>query len=231
MEIDISSFSMRSSREAIGRGLTHIEEQVTAVEMAMTENLPLVFDLSKVLIESVCKTILSDRCIEHGNDENLPTLYKKVRNNLTFLPSAASDKKAVRKHLEKSLEKTLNGLSTTIQGICELRNQCNFAAHGSDRQRPVLEKMQAMMVAQAADAIVGFLYRAHTPDPASLPVAYDDNPKFNDEIDNAHGGSLYIFDSEFKPSDILFQMEPKSYRIYLVEFGKDKEDDSSASSE
>ncbi|MDT9120715.1 abortive infection family protein, partial [Escherichia coli] len=52
--------------------------------------------------------------------------------HLAFLPPSASGEAATR----DSLKRTLGGLSTAIQGICELRNQCGFASHGSDKARP-----------------------------------------------------------------------------------------------
>jgi hypothetical protein len=36
-------------------------------------------------------------------------------------------------------------------------------------------------------------------------------------VDDTHG-LIRIFEAEFKPSEILFQMEPETYRVYLSEF-------------
>jgi hypothetical protein len=127
--------------------------------------------------------------------------------------------------VRKSLAQTLNGLSTAIQGICELRNQCGFASHGSDQPRPAMEAVQALMAAEAADTIVGFLHRVHrqhrTP-PPSPRALYDDNEAFNDSVDEAHG-PIRIFEIELRPSEVLFQMEPESYRIYAAEFDEEAE--------
>lgn len=29
---------------------------------------------------------------------------------------------------------------------------------------------------------------------------------------------IRIFDAEFRPSEVLFQLEPQTYRVYLAEF-------------
>ena len=125
----------------------------------------------------------------------------------------------------KSLVQTFSGFHTAIQGICELRNQCGFASHGSGAPRPVMEGVQALLAAAAADAIVGFLHRVHrqdrTPTP-SLRAMYDENQAFNAYVDDAHG-TVRIFEAEFQPSDILFQMEPETYRVYLAEFDAEAE--------
>ncbi|MBL0349514.1 MAG: hypothetical protein IPP68_03940 [Elusimicrobia bacterium] len=82
------------------------------------------------------------------------------------------------------------------------------------------------MAAGAADTIVGFLYRVHRQDRAAPPLAlalFENNPEFNESIDEAHE-MIRIYDVEFQPSEVLFQMEPESYRVYLAEFNLDRED-------
>ena len=214
-------FAMHGARDAIAGGLGHIEEQVKGIERAVTENPGLAFDLAKTLVESVCRTVLSERSIPFSPDDDLPRLFKTATNVLPFLPVEASGEGEIR----KSLAQTLNGLHTAIQGICELRNQCGFASHGSGNPRPVMESVQALLAAEAADAIVGFLHRIHRQDrtpPSSLQAIYDENPVFNAYVDDAHG-AIRIFEAEFRPSDILFQMEPETYRVYLTEFDAEAE--------
>jgi hypothetical protein len=210
---------MHGAREALSAGLMHIDEQVRSIEQAVLENPALAFDLARTLIETVCRTILTDRKIAHAEDDDLPKLFKAVSTRLPFLPPNASDAAAAR----DSLKRTLGGLSTALQGICELRNQCGFASHGSGKPRPAMESVQALMAAEAADTIVGFLHRVHRQErtlPPSPRALYDDNAPFNDSVDEAHG-VIRIFDVEFRPSEVLFQMEPESYRIYLAEFAEE----------
>ena len=170
-------FVMHGARDAIAGGLEHIEEQVRGIEQAVVENPGLAFDLAKSLVESVCRTVLDDRAIAFRDADDLPKLFKLASNYLSFLPTEASDSAEIR----KSLKQTLGGLHTAIQGICELRNQCGFASHGSAKPRP------------------------------------EDNPAFNESVDETHG-MIRIFEGEFRPSEVLFQMEPQSYRVYLTEF-------------
>lgn len=221
-----SPFVMHGARDAFAAGLAHAEEQVRSIEQAVVDNPALAFDLARTLVETVCRTILSERNIEYSLDDDLPKLFKTASNHLPFLPSTAATEVEVR----KSLAQTLSGLSTAIQGICELRKQCGFASHGSDRLRPAMESVQALMAAEAADTIVGFLYRVHRQDrtlPPSPRALFDDNPAFNDSLDEDYG-AIRIFDTEFRASEILFQIEPESYRIYLAEFEPER---SSAESE
>lgn len=218
----LSPFVMHGARDAVACGLVHIEQQVHALELAVAENPGLAFDLAKTLVESVCRTVLGERSISFDAADDLPKLFKTASNHLPFLPASASDAAETR----KSLAQTLKGLSTTIQGICELRNRCGFASHGAVGPRPPMESVQALLAAEAADAIVGFLHRVHRQDraPALSPRAlYDDNSDFNDSVDEAHG-MIRIYDVEFRPSEVMFQMEPESYRVYLAEFAGEAED-------
>ena len=202
---------MRSAREAIRGGLEHIEEQILAIEQAMQEEPGFVFDFAKSLVESACKSILTERRIYYSRRDDLPKLLKKLTQQMPIMPSTESHATDVR----RGLEKAINGLHLTIRGICELRNETGFS-HGSVTQRPRLDLAQARIVAEAADSIVGFLYRVHTQD-RTLPIKYNDNPDFNGWIDGTHD-DFSVIDTIFKPSEVLFQMEPESYRVYLVDF-------------
>jgi abortive infection Abi-like protein len=209
-------FVMHGARAAISRGLFHIETQVAAIELAVHENPSLAFDLAKTLIESACRTILTERTIAFEPSDDLPKLFKTATNSLPFLPVSESDKADVR----KSLAQTLGGLHTAVQGVCELRNKCGFASHGSGSERPALETIQAMLAAETADAIVGFLHRVHRQDrPQALhsPSQYEDSSEFNEYIDELHD-RVQIFEEDFAPSRVLFELAPEPYRLYLGEF-------------
>lgn len=215
-------FAMHGARDAIASGLVHIEQQVRSIEQAVVETPGLAFDLAKTLVESVCRTVLNERAIAYSHDDDLPKLFRTATNSLPFLPTGASAGGEIR----RSLAQTLSGLHTAVQGICELRNQCGFASHGSGNPRPAMESVQALLAAAAADAIVGFLHRVHRQDrtpPPSPRAMYDEHPAFNAHVDDAHD-AIRIFEAEFRPSEILFQMEPETYRVYLAEFDAVAED-------
>jgi len=148
---------MPGSRQAIAAGLSHVGRQVKALEHAVFDNPGLAFDLSRTLVESVCRTILTERAVMFDDQSTLPGLFKLTTQHLPMLPTEESDEVEVR----RSLNQTVSGLHTALQGVCELRNACGFASHGSADKRPELEAVQAILAAQTADAIVGFLYGLH----------------------------------------------------------------------
>ena len=215
-ELLVPPFTMRGARISISMGLHHIEEQVDAIERAVAENSGLVFDLARTLVESTCRTILTERGVSWNDGENLPSLFQKVRNNLPILPPQESQATDVR----DSITRIIGGLSSTIHAISELRTLLSFASHGGDRQRPSMENTHAILAAQSADTIVGFLYQIHAPEQTSSEDAGlqpDRDNDFDSFVDSQHG-AMPIFELEFTASDILFQMEPESYRILLAEF-------------
>jgi hypothetical protein len=199
--------------------LPHIEEQIKAIERAVVENPGLTFDLAKTVVESACKTILSERKIPFASDDDLPRLFKTVTASLPLLPVAASNEAEAR----RSLAQTLSGLHTALQGVCELRNAYGFASHGSEGPRPVMESVQALLAAQAADAIVGFLHRVHREERAALPgirLQYDDSAAFNEYVDEANE-VVRIFDLEYRPSEVLFNVDQEAYRDILADFASE----------
>ena len=223
----VPQFVMYGSRAAMAAGLFHIEQQVKGIEQAVNENPGEAFDLARTLIESACRTILKERSVTYAPEDDLPKLIKSARDQLSLLPATASGESKAR----KSLAQTLGGLSMAVQGICELRNAFGFASHGADSARPQMESLQALFVAETADTIIGFLYRAHrqdrTPQHSQRP-GYAANTEFNESVDALYE-RVVIFDEEFEPSKVLFEMAPEAYRIHLAEFEPESDIDEQGS--
>lgn len=217
-------FIMHGARAAVAGGMTHIEEQVKALELAVVQNTGLAFDLAKTLIESACKTIITERGGTYDPDDELPRLFKQVAQTVPFLPPSMSSDVAAR----KSLLQTLSGLSTAVQGVCELRNAYGFASHGADALRPAMEGVQAILAAQATDAIIGFLHRVHRQDlsrPRSVPMEYEDNPELNEWIDQQNPPIQILALPPYKPSEVLFFVDQEAYRDLLANYKSEVEDD------
>ena len=78
----------------------------------------------------------------------------------------------------------------------------------------------AVMAAQAADTIVGFLYDVHVQDlatAAKTDSASAPNSNFDKYLDDEYE-VVNILGVEFLPSEILFQVEPETYSVFLEEF-------------
>jgi len=124
-------FVMHGARDAISAGLTYVEQQVQSIEQAVVENPGLAIDLAKTLVESALRSVLAERNVAFSEQDDPPKLFRMASQSLPFLPVQASGESGTR----KSLARTLNGLHTAIQGICELRNQCRSVSRAAPAPR------------------------------------------------------------------------------------------------
>jgi len=219
MTNNILLFEMRGCRSVllIAGTAIHMQQQIETIENALGNNPSLVFDLSKALVETVCKTILNDRKIAYTNDDDVQQLFRKTIENLQLLPPDQSGARNTR----QGLEKTARGLLQAVQGMAELRNEQGMASHGKDAYARPVEAVQALLVAQSADAIVHFLYNVHLNyrrDLTTTRLTFPQNPDFNDYVDEIHGGAINIFDGEYRPSEVLFEMDQEAYRVNLTDY-------------
>jgi Abortive infection C-terminus len=228
----VTRFQMVGARAAIlsGPAAESLEQLVRAIENAIEGVPDFAFGLSKALIESVCKTILAD--IGHPADLNwdAPRLLRETTNRLTFLPDGHPDAAKAR----ESVQKTIRGLLQTIQGLCELRNDHDMASHGRDAFAPRLALRHAVLAAQAADAIVSFVYRLHRDGLSRTPgerIYYEDHSDFNRAFDQDHD-LVRIADVELLPSRVLFHTDREAYKDALNEYilERDSSEDVTASS-
>ena len=223
-----AAFVMHGARDTLRFGALHLERQITALEAATQSNPGLAFDLAKTLLEGACKTVLSEHAFDYDGGWDLPKLLKETLGQLQLVPPNTS----VDQSVSDSLRKTAGGLQTAIQGICELRNTHGFASHGKDPTFQELESVQALLVAQAADAIFSFMFRVHhgyRRQESAERVKYDDHPEFNEYVDDAHE-PVTVFSEEFLPSKVLYELAPEPYRVYLTEFQQQPEDDEDSDS-
>jgi hypothetical protein len=218
-----TGFIMAGAREVMATDAVYFEQQIIAIEQAVGENPGLSFDLAKTLVESACKTILKDRGQPCDSAWDLPRLLKETLGKLQIVPEGLESAEEVA----ASLRKTIGGLLTAIQGICELRNTQGFASHGKDAYTLQLDIVQAQLAARAADAIVNFLFRAHRHYPIDGPtrrLVYRELADFNEWIDEQNE-VVRIFTLEYKPSEVLFGIDQEAYRDLLTEYGAEDENE------
>jgi hypothetical protein len=205
-----------------------IEQQIHAIENALESVPDFAFDLSKTLVESVCKTVLADIGQPADPTWEAPKLLRETTNRLALLPRNHPDPAKAR----DSVEKTIRGLLQTIQGLCELRNGYGMASHGRDSFSARLDLRQATLAAQAADTIVSFLYRIHRDALMQTPGAriyYEDHADFNEAFDRDNE-TIRLGNLDLLPSRVLFHADREAYRAALNDFivergGGDKGDD------
>ena len=223
VESSTSRFQMVGARSAILEGpITEpIEQHIEAIENALESIPDFAFDLSKTLVESVCKTVLADIGQPADPKWDAPKLLRETTNRLNLLPRNHPNPAKAR----DSVEKTIRGMLQTIQGLCELRNSYGMASHGRDFFSTRLDLRQAMLAAQAADTIVSFLYRIHRDVLRQSPgtrVYYEDHADFNEAFDSDNE-LIRLGELELLPSQVLFHVDVEAYRTALSEFIAERE--------
>ncbi len=216
-------FVMHGARAAMADGLLHIEEQVRALEQAVGENTGLAFDLAKTLVESACKSIITERGSTVDDGDDMSKVFKVASQCVPLLPASLASEAGAR----KSLAQTFSGLHTALQGVCELRNAFGFASHGSDGPRPVMESVQALLAAQAADTIIGFLYRVHRADlarPSRPRLEFGDHRAFNEWVDGENEPVRIFSLPGYRPSEVLFNVDQEAYRDLLANYKAEQGD-------
>jgi hypothetical protein len=192
------------------------ETLLESTEQAVAEESPSTFEYSKSLIDTTCKTILTDKGIEINRKWDTPQLFKAATDQLNFIPLEHPSPRVFR----SGMSSVLQGLTGAIQGFCELRNNDGIIAHGQDGYHQVsFFVYQIQFVARAADAIVHFLFSAHRKNPSgsrASRIYYEDNPDFNEFIDEFSEGAI-IFDQIFTASKILYDSD-KDHAAYREAF-------------
>jgi hypothetical protein len=214
----VARFQMVGARAAVLDGpiAEAIEQQIHAIENALSSVPDFAFDLSKTLVESVCKTVLADVGQPADPNWDAPKLLKETTSRLALLPRDHPDPAKAR----DSVQKTVRGLLQTLQGLCELRNGYGMASHGRDGFSARLELRQATLAAQAADTIVSFLYRIHRDALMQTPgarVYYEDHPTFNEAFDRDNE-TIRLGDLELLPSRVLFHADREAYKAALNDY-------------
>lgn len=197
-----------------------IEQHINLIEQSLASVPDFAFDLSKTLVESVCKTVLADIGQPADSNWDAPRLLKETTAHLALLPRNHPHPVKAR----DSIKRTIGGLLQTIQGLCELRNKYGMASHGRDRLAARLDLRQATLAAQAADTIVSFLYRIHRDARMQTPgarVYYEDHAEFNDAFDRDNE-LIQLAGVELLPSRALFYGDREAYKAALNEYLADQ---------
>jgi hypothetical protein len=211
-----AEFQMHACRATILPVAVVFEPQVQAIEDSVQRVPDFAFDLSKALVESVCRTVLADLGSPADPNWDCPKLLRETTSRLVLLPRGHPNAGPAR----ESIERTVRGLLQTIQGLCELRNRYGMASHGRDAAGARLEKRQATLAAQAADTIASFLYRTHRDALGDAPaerVYYEDHSDFNQWLDEEED-PIVIGGETLLPSKVLYHTATVAYKVALTDF-------------
>ena len=187
-----------------------------ALQNYESKSYDIVFDCSKSLIECCCRTILNDLKVEFDKDEDFQKILRKTVQNLSLLPDSHKNEEKLR----DSISKAIAGFNTIAQAIGELRNSQGIMAHGGDGAYIGLGQSYALLMINLSDAVSTFLLGRHkdfTERVKTKEIKFDDNEDFNEFLDDEFG-VVRIYETDYLASEILYQLDPQGYGVYLNEF-------------
>lgn len=197
-----------------------IREQVEALEDAMPDRPGIVVSFCRTLIETTCKTILTDRGVPVDAAWEAPKL---VSESVKYLHLGTDANGTQDPGVRSAAESLVRGVNQIVQGVVELRNMHGSAAHGADAYEPLLDLRYAEIMARATDAVVGLLFKTHLGSAARDPLErfrYGAHADFDEFVDGIYG-PFAVLDVELVASEALFYADFQAYRSALAQFRQD----------
>lgn len=182
----------------------------------------IVVSFCRTIIETTCKTILSDYGAPVDPGWEAPRL---VSETLRYVNLGPRDDGGVDAKLRDGAESLVRGLNQIVNGVMEIRNAHGSAAHGADAYSPLLDQRYAEILARATDAVVGLLFKVHLRSARRDPLErfrYGDHADFDEMIDNDFG-PFEVLNVQLTASEALFRTDFQAYRSALVQFRQERE--------
>lgn len=134
----------------------HLSEQIRRMEDAVETDPRLAIGTAKELIETCCKTILSQRGQEISGTPDIPALTKATFKELNLVPEGVP-------HAARGadvIKRLLSNLSTIGHGLAELRGLYG-TGHGQHGSTSGLTSRHAKLAVGAASTLTVFLFETH----------------------------------------------------------------------
>jgi len=140
----------------IGTDPSYVAQQITRIETAVINDPSLAIGTAKELIETCCKTILTERKVEFSKNADIPELVKLTAKELELTPDDIPQKAKAA----ETIKRLLSNLATITQGVAELRNHYG-TGHGKAAGTKGLQPRHAKLAAGAASTLAVFLAETH----------------------------------------------------------------------
>lgn len=199
-----------------------IREQVEALEDAMPDKPGVVVSFCRTIIETTCKTILTDRGVSYESGWEAPKLISETTK---YLHLGQHEDGNVDPRLRDGAEKLVRGVNSIIDGVMAIRNDHGSAAHGADAYAPMLDARYSEILARATDAVVGLMFKTHMGDANKDPLTrfrYGDHKDFDEWVDGEFDPYV-VLETPLIASEALFKTDLNAYRAALVQFRQDQQ--------
>ncbi|MFM2057468.1 MAG: hypothetical protein RLY71_1853 [Pseudomonadota bacterium] len=159
---------LKAARESLaGTDPSYIAQQITRIEAAVISDPSLAIGTAKELVETCCKTILTERNIAFSKNADIPELVKLTTKELELTPDGIPEKAKAY----ETIKRLLSNLASITQGVAELRNHYG-TGHGKAAGTKGLQPRHAKLAAGAASTLAVFLTETHNERSKSSDAQY-----------------------------------------------------------
>ena len=137
----------------------HLAEQIRRIEQSINKDPALAIGTAKELVETCCKTILSERGKPITGSPNIPDLTKSTLKELNLLPKGIHEESRG----SSVIKRLLSNLGTIGNNLAELRGLYG-TGHGKDGNLSGLSARHARLAAGSAITLATFLFDTHQED-------------------------------------------------------------------
>jgi len=136
--------------------IPELQRQIERMRDSVEDDPDLAIGTAKELVETTCKTILTEREVEHEDDWEIMKLVKETRKSLGLVPDEVPDSAKG----SEVIRRLLSNLGTIAQGLGELRNLYG-TGHGRAGRRKGLSPRHARLAVGSAATLATFLLETH----------------------------------------------------------------------
>jgi hypothetical protein len=192
------------------------------IEDSLNTNPNETIEVSKALIETICKTINKDLGHELTDTRNFPEMVRETLLKIPFIIK-------LNGRDAEATEKVCKNVLTLCQGLSEFRNNHGFSSHGQDIEEEQADITLAKLIYKSTDVIGGFLLEIHT-NFTSLEnlkrLYYEDYPDFNEWYDELYG-QAEIGQYNYPSSEALYKTDIEAYKQELIGYIEDQKNSDS----
>jgi hypothetical protein len=141
-------------------------KQIQRMEASIEGDPALAVGTAKELLETACKTILSERGVSLNPKWEVMDLVTEARKALDLVPASVPDSARAG----DALRRMIGCLVTVAEAIRDLRN-VHGTGHGPDARSETLDPRHARFAVGAASTVAAFLFETHVAQTPPRPTA------------------------------------------------------------
>lgn len=186
---------------------------VSRIEGYRDTDFPLCVENAKSLLETIAKEICTIKEQAFSNKDNTGKILKLAFASLGYDNT-------------KTIQQIGGAIANIGQQMSLLRNEIGATSHGKplaelEKRNDTINKAASDFLLFSTELVCSFLiqlFEADNPLAAKGPeISYEGNSEFNEFWDELYG-EFKMGDSSFAASEILFNLEPRTYKTALNEF-------------